>query len=166
MRHQASQLIMQYAHTLLQQKQAQSVLAYRSMGAEVETTALHTNKGHPFEVYAPVCGQAISMAWYSSRHSVWKTAAYGVLEPQDGTLWRGEADTWLLCPLVGFDCTGHRIGMGKGYFDRWLTQNRTAIRGVIGLAFAAQEVNKVPIERHDQPLDGIITEKGIMCLNP
>jgi len=165
-RRESSQLIMQYAYAFLHDQKAESVLAYRSMAAEVETTVLHSQDHQAFKVYAPVCGAAMTMAWYSAYPSIWKKSAHGVLEPKNGELWRGGTNTWLLCPLVGFDRTGQRIGMGKGYFDRWLANNRDAVAGVIGLAFAEQEVNKIPFERHDQPLDGIITEKGMMCLNP
>ena len=66
----------------------------------------------------------------------------------------------LFCPLLAFDRKGYRVGYGGGFYDRTLEALRaTAPRLAIGLAFAAQEVEQVPIDEHDQRLDWIVTEK-------
>ncbi|MEM5582965.1 5-formyltetrahydrofolate cyclo-ligase [Roseibium sp. AS2] len=67
----------------------------------------------------------------------------------------------LLMPLAGFDDAGNRIGYGKGHYDTAITAlEKTGPLLCIGLAFAAQEVDRVPTEAHDKPLDGILTELG------
>ena len=68
----------------------------------------------------------------------------------------------VLVPMLAFDVAGYRLGYGGGYYDRALDALRSGgdVR-VIGLAFAGQLVKSVPKEDHDQPLDMIITEKGI-----
>ena len=67
----------------------------------------------------------------------------------------------LLMPLAAFDRAGHRIGYGGGYYDRALERlEATGPRLKIGLAFAVQEVARVPAEPHDRPLDLILTEAG------
>ncbi|KMO39922.1 5-formyltetrahydrofolate cyclo-ligase [Methylobacterium tarhaniae] len=69
----------------------------------------------------------------------------------------------LLVPLAAFDRRGHRIGYGKGYYDRALA--RLDARGgalAFGIAFAAQETPFVPDGPHDRPLDGIVTEAGLI----
>ncbi|PJC70988.1 MAG: 5-formyltetrahydrofolate cyclo-ligase, partial [Zetaproteobacteria bacterium CG_4_8_14_3_um_filter_59_5] len=72
----------------------------------------------------------------------------------------------LLCPLVGFDRCGNRLGMGKGCFDRWLDGMKNHILLGVGLAFACQECPRIPAEAHDMPLDIIITEgETIACRN-
>jgi 5-formyltetrahydrofolate cyclo-ligase len=65
----------------------------------------------------------------------------------------------MLVPLAAFDRSGHRIGYGAGYYDRTIARIR-AMKPVtaIGLAFAAQEVAKVPATPFDQPLDLVLTE--------
>lgn len=66
----------------------------------------------------------------------------------------------VLLPLAAFDRTGHRIGYGKGHYDRaiaWLTASARHPL-LIGLAFANQEVESVPAEPHDVALDAIVTE--------
>jgi 5-formyltetrahydrofolate cyclo-ligase len=62
---------------------------------------------------------------------------------------------------MAFDRRGGRLGQGAGCFDRTLTWVRNG-GGVfaIGLAFAGQEVELVPVGPHDQGLDAILTETG------
>jgi 5-formyltetrahydrofolate cyclo-ligase len=68
----------------------------------------------------------------------------------------------LLVPLLGFDRRGHRLGYGKGYYDRTLRALREggAAPLAIGLAFALQEVGDVPVGPADQPLDAVVTERA------
>ena len=65
----------------------------------------------------------------------------------------------ILLPLLAFDRRGGRLGQGGGYYDRTLQALRSTrpIVGV-GLAYAGQQVETLPIEPHDQPLDGVLTE--------
>ena len=67
----------------------------------------------------------------------------------------------MLIPLVAFDNRGTRLGMGAGYYDRYLPRAEKAQR--IGIGFTCQ-FSQSPLEREnwDQPLDLVITESGIM----
>jgi 5-formyltetrahydrofolate cyclo-ligase len=66
----------------------------------------------------------------------------------------------LLVPLAAFDRRGHRIGYGAGYYDRAIAR-LSAIGPLftIGVAFAVQEIERVPEEAHDRALDVIVTEQ-------
>jgi 5-formyltetrahydrofolate cyclo-ligase len=68
----------------------------------------------------------------------------------------------LLIPLLAFDADGRRLGYGGGFYDRTISRIR-ASRPVatIGIAYAAQEVDKVPVDDCDRTLDWIVTEKGV-----
>ena len=70
----------------------------------------------------------------------------------------------LLVPLAAFDARGGRIGWGKGHYDRSIA--RLAEAGTapvtIGIAFGFQQVDQVPVEPHDQNLDYIVTEQGLI----
>jgi 5-formyltetrahydrofolate cyclo-ligase len=69
----------------------------------------------------------------------------------------------LLVPFAAFDRAGYRIGYGAGYYDMTLAALRAKKKIVaVGLGFAAQEVEKVPVEAHDQKLDFILTEAGLV----
>jgi 5-formyltetrahydrofolate cyclo-ligase len=65
----------------------------------------------------------------------------------------------MLVPLAAFDRAGDRVGYGAGYYDMTIARIR-AMKPVmaIGLAFAAQEVGKVPATSFDQRLDLVLTE--------
>jgi 5-formyltetrahydrofolate cyclo-ligase len=71
-------------------------------------------------------------------------------------------------PVVAFDRTGTRLGHGKGHYDRALAG--LAARGlrpqIVGIAFAAQEVEVIPAEPHDVRLDWIVTERETLDMRP
>lgn len=66
----------------------------------------------------------------------------------------------LIVPLLAFDANGYRLGYGGGFYDRTL-QNLRREEGcvAIGYAYSGQEVKNVTIDKFDQRLDWIITEK-------
>ena len=63
----------------------------------------------------------------------------------------------LFCPLVGFDRHGGRLGQGGGHYDRYFAHHPAALR--IGVGWSVQEVDAVPVESTDMPLDAILTEQ-------
>lgn len=66
----------------------------------------------------------------------------------------------VITPLLAFDARGFRVGYGAGYYDMTLAQLRAAGDVlVVGVGYDAQEVDTVPIEDWDQPLDWIVTER-------
>ncbi|HHN66425.1 MAG TPA: 5-formyltetrahydrofolate cyclo-ligase, partial [Thermopetrobacter sp.] len=68
----------------------------------------------------------------------------------------------VLVPLLAFSRAGHRLGYGGGYYDRTLADLRAG-GGVlaVGLAYAEQELEELPVTAEDAPLDTIITERMI-----
>lgn len=71
----------------------------------------------------------------------------------------------LLVPLLAFDRTGQRVGYGGGYYDLTIQglRERKAVSAV-GIAFAAQEVAKVPTAPRDARLDLVLTEREVIDL--
>lgn len=64
----------------------------------------------------------------------------------------------VLAPLLAFDLRGRRLGYGKGYYDRAITQLRSTGRiFYLGLAYAQQQADAVPVDRHDVLLDWVET---------
>lgn len=69
----------------------------------------------------------------------------------------------LIVPLVAFSRAGGRLGYGGGFYDRTLEALRAKKPTLaIGFAYAAQEMDDLPLEPTDQPLDLIVTERGII----
>ena len=70
----------------------------------------------------------------------------------------------LLVPLVAFDRKGNRLGYGAGYYDRTLERLRKegGLAEAIGVAYGFQEVVSIAPEAHDQRLEFIVTEKGVI----
>lgn len=66
----------------------------------------------------------------------------------------------LLVPLLAFDSAGRRLGYGGGFYDRTLAG--LPGRLAIGCAFAAQELDAVPVDDYDAPLAAIATERGVI----
>lgn len=95
---------------------------------------------------------------------VWEQGAslyesgFGTLAPSELAP-RAEPDI-VIMPLLGFDRSGTRLGYGGGYYDRTLA-GMTRKPKLVGLAFAAQELDRIPREAHDVPLDAVVTEAGV-----
>jgi 5-formyltetrahydrofolate cyclo-ligase len=69
----------------------------------------------------------------------------------------------LLVPLLAFDRAGYRLGYGAGFYDRTLERLRRSKNvTAIGIGFAGQEVDSVPRDQYDQPLDWLVTERFVL----
>ncbi len=99
--------------------------------------------------------------------------AYDIPEPAPGQP-ELEPDL-LLVPLLAFDLSGHRLGYGAGHYDRTLARLRNRGRGrghgkakicAVGLAYAGCECDALPVGEHDEILDMVVTERGIMWPDP
>lgn len=85
-------------------------------------------------------------------------AGFGTLAPSD--LAPRAVPDLMLVPLLGFDAAGTRLGYGGGYYDRTVAALKRKPL-LIGLAFAAQQLEDIPREPHDVPLDAVVTEEGV-----
>ena len=66
----------------------------------------------------------------------------------------------IFLPLVGWDRSGGRLGMGGGFYDRTLA----AVSGPVlaGLGYAEQEVQEVPRDEWDVPLHFVVTDTELV----
>ena len=90
---------------------------------------------------------------------------FGILEPcvsQRACLDPSQLD-WIFVPLVAFDSSGHRLGMGGGYYDASLAalRSRTHWRKprLVGLAHEFQRIDHLAVDEWDVPLHGILTNE-------
>ncbi len=84
----------------------------------------------------------------------------GILEPRPGLPEATRPPEIIFVPGVAFDVHGGRLGYGGGYYDRLLKKYPEAIR--VGLAFGVQICPRLPLEPHDQLMDFLITEEGLI----
>ena len=117
-------------------------------------------------VYAGPVGVPVIMARATPlRFRLWRPDAvmvageFGALIPAEGD-WIEPAV--LIVPLLAFDARGYRLGYGGGFYDRTLQGLRARGRvTAVGFAFAAQEVDAVPVDAYDQRLDAVVTEREV-----
>ncbi|WP_417310087.1 5-formyltetrahydrofolate cyclo-ligase [Devosia sp.] len=137
------------------------IAGYWPIGEELDTRpALHRLAATGFRLCLPVTGSRgdplVFRRW--GPDSALVSSGFGTMAPAESE--HLLTPTVLLMPLLAFDAWGNRLGYGAGHYDRTLAG--FAIRPLcIGLAFAAQEVDTVPREAHDRPMDMIITETGV-----
>lgn len=86
---------------------------------------------------------------------------FGLLEPDEGCpVFSPEQIDLTLVPALCYDKNGFRLGLGGGYYDRWLPQ----FRGVtVGLCRSQLLQEQLPVQLHDRPVDIVITPHGLIC---
>ena len=145
---------------LPQWQKAGRVLAYAAFGGEPDLSALLAGCGK--QVAYPICGEECSMrAACPAPVDGWTRGAYGIRTPVEARarILPPEALDLVLVPCTAFDADCRRVGMGKGYYDRYLPQCTGA--AWFGVAYEAQKVDAAAAGPLDVRLDGVITERGI-----
>lgn len=84
---------------------------------------------------------------------------WGVLEPQEGSRLSPQEFDLVVVPMVGGDEDRNRIGYGKGFYDRFLSEVTCR---TIGLSFECCIAESIPAEDFDVPLDKVITEERMI----
>lgn len=82
--------------------------------------------------------------------------AYGIPEPVDGLEVPSAKIDVVFVPLLAFDTNGHRVGYGKGFYDRFLNECRPDVIKV-GLSFFEASEGEIPHNDTDIPLDFCVT---------
>jgi len=135
------------------------VSGFWPLGPEIDIRplllALH-GRGHPIALpVTPRRGEALSFRGWQPG-DVLIPERFGTMRPIGGIL----VPDVLLIPLLAFDSRGGRLGYGGGFYDRTLAALPGRFR--MGCAFAAQQVDAVPVGPYDVRLDAVATEQGII----
>lgn len=141
---------------------------YCSYQSEVETTRLFSRcleEGKTVSVPLTVPEQLQLQAITITDPSVDLSPGYkGIPEPISSLTERRvnpQSIEVAIIPGAVFDRTGHRLGYGGGYYDRFLAQAAPqAIR--IGLAYSQQVVSRIPGQPHDIPMDILVTDREVL----
>ena len=141
---------------------AQVLLGYSALAHEVDTDAiLDAALAQGKRVALPcVVPQTRALVAYAIRDRArdLEPGPYGVLQPRQQTAARVPLETidLVLVPGVGFDTAGRRLGHGLGYYDRLLPQLPQDTPR-IGLAFACQLVEQIPVTADDVPVHTVVS---------
>jgi 5-formyltetrahydrofolate cyclo-ligase len=117
-------------------------------------------------LYPAVCGHQMVFRCVE-RVEALQGGAFGILEPcPTGTDHQADEADLIVVPGVAFDLTGHRIGYGKGFYDRFLYHpGRTA--HLVGLCHEFQLLDgAIPADLHDIPMEIIVSDKRIIRIPP
>ena len=145
-------------------KKAENILLYAAFGGEADLSALAVEAARQGKTLAyPVCGEGFSLTAAVPGPDGWEVGAYGIRTPilsRSAVLPPDKLDL-VLVPCTVFDAACRRVGMGKGYYDRYLPRCPQAVW--LGVAFEVQRVEAAAVDATDQRLDGYVTEGGIYC---
>ena len=151
-------------------RRARTVLLYSAVRGEVSLAALEEmNRSapeHEKKRFAyPLCiGEkmiAVLPGDSDRKSPAWRRGAFGIPEPdpEKGEIIEPSALDLVVCPCTSFDETGARLGMGGGYYDRYLPLCTNA--RILAVAFEVQKSDVIPAEPWDVPLQMIQTEKAL-----
>jgi 5-formyltetrahydrofolate cyclo-ligase len=133
--------------------------AVRSEADPFPLMATLANQGHALCLPQTQGQTLVFRAWKPGDRLV--VGRFNIPEPDNKA--RERRPDLVLVPLLAFDKTGHRLGYGAGYYDRYLREAR-AKRTIkaIGIAFAGQEIDELPHHEGDEVLDAVVTENGVV----
>ena len=145
------QLLAADAHFLA----AKTVLLYHSLSDEVNTHQFVEEWCTKKQLLLPVVmGDDLELRTYHGASEL-RRGSFGIAEPT-GPLFTDYAKIdFVAVPGMAFDRSGHRLGRGKGFYDRLLPKLTNAYKA--GICFPYQVVDEVPVEPTDVTMDSIIT---------
>ncbi len=145
-------------------RRAERLLLYAATGGEVDLSAVAAQARRDGKRVAwPVCLPGHRMAAAEPQGAgAWRVGAYGIPAPvlERSCLLAPESLELVLVPCAAFDRRCRRIGMGGGYYDRYLPLCTGA--RVWGVAYECQLVPEAAAETHDRPMDAYVTERRIL----
>lgn len=143
---------------------AENVFLYKSINNEVNTEHLFENALKTGKNTAIPKTNGDTMNFYRVDETSELQIGYmGITEPGENEELFDKEEGLIIVPGVAFDRCGNRTGYGKGFYDRYLNTHRGLIR--IGIAFDFQIFDEFEAEKHDEKMDIIITESGIVYSN-
>lgn len=145
--------------------EARRVAAYRAVRGELPLDALLAGGRRAVFTLPRVVGQRLEfVAWREGL--TFAPGAFGIPEPVGGDTVAFADHDAVLVPLTAFDQRGHRLGQGGGFYDRALASlppDAATRPAIVGVGYSFQQVDEVPVEPWDLPLDAVVTDTGIVA---
>lgn len=133
-----------------------TILLYNALPDEVPTQALMDElvaQGKTVLLPCVINDTDMELRRYTGPQDL-QTGPFGIQEPTGELFTDYEAIDVAIVPGMAFDAEGHRLGRGKGYYDRFLSRVPHLYK--IGLCFSWQLVDHVPCDEHDIKMDEVI----------
>ena len=142
-------------------QKADAILMYHSLPDEVDThSALDQLLAMGKKVLLPkvVSETEMTIHEYTGQDSLLPSEPYGILEPTtpEFSIVNCQLSIVIVVPGMAFDRQGHRLGRGKGYYDRFLSRIPNIYK--IGVCFPFQLIDKVPSEPTDILVDEVLSD--------
>lgn len=161
-----SEAILQKALKTPEYMEADNILLYADYNHEVMTRGIFEDAiMRKKRVYFPKADKLTNAMHFYQTISVkqLEKGFMGIPEPKENMQlcykFNPNEDTLVILPGVAFDTRGFRLGYGKGYYDKFLSNWRQL--STMALAFSCQIVDELPNEEHDIKMDKIVTEEII-----
>ena len=133
---------------------ASTVLLYNSLPDEVDThLLLEAGLKAGKQILLPVvAGEDLELRMYSEQM---REGLFGILEPVGEAFLDFSSIDLAIVPGIAFDAERHRLGRGRGYYDRLLLNLPNC--KTMGICFPFQLVDSVPVDSHDIPMSEVIS---------
>ncbi len=136
---------------------AERILMYHSLPDELPTHAFLSKWNGRKKFYLPrVNGVNLEILPYDETRL--ELGAFHIEEPTGSETVSPDEIELIVIPAVAYDRSRNRLGRGKGFYDRLLASTKAT---KIGIGYAFQVVEEIPVEEHDIPMDFVITQTGI-----
>ena len=134
---------------------AEKILMYHSLPDELETHRFLKKWASKKNFFLPrVNGVNLEILPYEETRL--ELGSFHIEEPTGTKTVSPDELELIIVPGVAFDRKGHRLGRGKGFYDRLLNQTQAT---TIGIGYEFQLMDSIPVEEHDMPMDMVITQK-------
>ena len=153
-----SMQVMAQLRELIEQRETRVVALFSPLSDEVQIAPLVEQL--PCRVVLPRVGDRVDgtpdMEFFYYDKQALCVGAYGIQEPQAGEVCSAGDIDLMVVPGVAFTSSGDRLGRGKGYYDRYMA--REGFRALtVGVCYACQLCDELPIEAHDRRVDRVIS---------
>lgn len=141
-------------------QKAKNIFIYNSLKDEVQTMSFINRWINQKNFYLPVTTAQgeIFFRKYTDQSNL-QSGSLGISEPEGENYTDYRKVDMVIVPGIAFDRKMNRLGRGKGYYDRFLSQ--TSIPKV-GVCFDMQLKDQIPVETHDVKMDYIVSENEIL----
>lgn len=152
--------------------QSKKIAFYHAVRGEADPEGLFNTSNDDQQFYLPLLSSEKNQGLVFApvdQNTQYKNNAFSIPEPivETHALLDAKELDLVIMPLLGFDLTGNRLGMGGGYYDRCFAfkQSQPKKPVLIGFAYDFQQLDEINAEPWDIGLDMIATESGLTIIH-